>query len=68
MISLAKINIFPDRNAFSADFFIFHPKREAIAHQRMAIDAVFLLWAPNCHLEEWQFGSFFIKIPRSPNK
>ena len=54
--------------AQSADFFVFHPKREAIAHQRIAFGTVFPLWAPNCHLEEWQFGSFFIENPRSPNK
>ena len=68
MIPHAKINIFPDCKALSADFFIFHPKRMAIAHQRMATGSVFPLWAPNCHLEEWQFGSFFIENPRSSNQ
>ena len=62
------INIFPDRIAQSSDFFIFHPKREAIAHGRAAADPVFPLWAPNCHLGERQFGSLSIKNPRSPNE
>ena len=66
IILAAKINNFSDMKALSADFFIFHLKREAIAHGRMATDPVFPLWAPNCHLREWQFGSFFAKIPRSP--
>ena len=57
---------FFEANKLSADFFIFHSKREAIAHGRMATDPVFPLWAPNCHLHEWQFGSFFAEIPRSP--
>ena len=57
---------FFEANKLSADVLIFHPKREAIAHGRMATDPVFPLWAPNCHLEGWQFGSFFAEIPRSP--
>ena len=32
----------------------------------MASDPVFPLWAPDCHLREWQFGSFFAEIPLSP--
>ena len=63
---VVKINNFPDMKALSADFFIFQPKREAIAHGRQATEPVFPLWAPNCHLAEWQFGSFFTKIPLSP--
>ena len=51
--------------ALSVDFFIFYTKREAIAHGRVANGPVLPLWAPNCHLREWQFGSFFAKIPRS---
>ncbi len=62
------VNNFIDRKVLSSDFFIFHPKREAIAHGRMAIDTVFPLWAPNCHLGEWQFGSFFVKSPRLQNE
>lgn len=31
-----------------------------------ATEPVFPLRAPNCYLGEWQFGSFFAKIPRSP--
>ena len=62
-VPTAKVSIFSDINALSADFFIFHPKREAIAHVREATDAVFPLWAPNCHLAEWQFGSFFAENP-----
>ena len=66
MVVAAKVSIFFETNAQSADFFIFHSKREAIAHGRQASDPVFPLWAPNCHLGEWQFGSFFTKIPLSP--
>lgn len=66
MVANAKVSIFFETKAPSADFFIFHSKREAIAHGRMATDPVFPLWAPNCHLGEWQFGSFFAEIPRSP--
>ena len=43
----AKVSIFSEINAPSADFFIFRPKREAIAHDREATDPVFPLWAPN---------------------
>ena len=57
------IKFISKKEALSADFFIFHSKREAIAHGWQATDPVFPLWAPNCHLEEWQFGSFFPKIP-----
>ena len=60
------IKFISKKEALSADFFIFHSKREAIAHGRTATDPVFPLWAPNCHLREWQFGSFFTKIPLSP--
>ena len=60
------IKFISKKEALSADFFIFHSKREAIAHGRQATDPVFSLWAPNCHLREWQFGSFFTKIPLSP--
>lgn len=60
------IKFISKKEALSADFLIFHSKREAIAHGRQASDPVFPLWAPNCHLGEWQFGSFFTKIPLSP--
>ena len=43
----AKVSIFFGTNALSADFFIFHTKREAIAHGRQATEPVFPLWAPN---------------------
>ena len=32
MVVAAKVSIFSEINALSADFFIFHSKREAIAH------------------------------------
>ena len=47
VVGAAKINIFPDRKALSADFFVFHPKRQAIGIGHMAIDVVFPLWAPD---------------------
>lgn len=43
----AKVSIFSEINAPAADFFVFHPKREAIAHGREANEPVFPLWAPN---------------------
>ena len=43
----AKVSNFSEKDAPSADFFIFHSKREAIAHGREATDPVFPLWAPN---------------------
>ena len=43
----AKVSIFSETKALSADFFIFHPKREATAHGRQATEPVFPLWAPN---------------------
>ena len=63
MVATAKVSIFFETNAQSADFFIFHSKREAIAHGRQATEPVFPLWAPNCYLEEWQFGRFFVDFP-----
>lgn len=53
------IKFISKKEALSADFLIFHLKREAIAHGRQATDPVFPLWVPNCHLGERQFGSFF---------
>lgn len=53
------IKFISKKEALSADFSIFHLKREAIAHGRLATEPVFPLWAPNCHLEERQLGSFF---------
>jgi len=47
MVVAAKVSIFFETNALSADFFIFHTKRVAIAHGRQASDPVFPLWAPN---------------------
>ena len=66
MVVAAKVSIFSETNALSVDFFIFHSKREAIAHGREASNPVFPLWVPNCHSWRWQFGSFFAQIPRSP--
>jgi hypothetical protein len=63
-----KVNYFFRKEDPNCALFIFHSKREAIAHGRMATDPVFPLWAPNCHLGEWQFGSFFAEIPRSWNQ
>lgn len=59
------IKFISKKEALSADFFIFHSKREAIAHGRMATDPVLPLWAPNCCIERRQFGSIFAKIPHS---
>ena len=47
MVVAAKVSIFFETNAQSADFFIFHSKREAIAHGREASEPVLPLWAPN---------------------
>lgn len=46
------VNNYSNRKAQSADFFIFHPKRMAIAHGHMDTGSFFPLWAPNCHLGE----------------
>lgn len=46
MVVAAKVSIFFETNALSVDFFIFHSKREAIAHGRQATQPVFPLWAP----------------------
>ena len=43
----AKVSIFSEKDAPSADFFIFHSKREAIDHGRLATEPVFPPWAPN---------------------
>ena len=40
----AKVSIFFERNALSADFFIFHSKREAIAHGRQASSRRVAIW------------------------
>jgi hypothetical protein len=43
----AKVSIFSEKDAPSAEFFNFHSKREAIAHGRQATEPVLPLWAPN---------------------